>query len=100
MYVGLHVKCRYCCQILNKLEFSRQIFEKYSNSNFIKIRPGGGEVSARGGGARTYSETDRQADRQTDMTKPNVALCNIANAPKNRDPSLHLLVFLIERYPC
>jgi len=31
MYIGLHVKYRYSCQIAMKLEFSRQIFEKYSN---------------------------------------------------------------------
>jgi len=35
MYIGLHVKYRcYSCQILMKLEFSRQIFEKYSNIKF------------------------------------------------------------------
>jgi hypothetical protein len=42
-----------------KLEFSRQIFEKYSNSNFIKIRPVG-----------------------ADMTKLIVAFRNFANALK------------------
>jgi hypothetical protein len=31
MYIGLHVKYRYYCQILTKLEFFRQIFEKFSN---------------------------------------------------------------------
>ena len=35
MYTGLHVKC---C-ILMKPEFSRQIFEKYATTNFIKIHP-------------------------------------------------------------
>ena len=30
---------RYSCQILMKLEFSRQIFEKSSLSNFMKVRP-------------------------------------------------------------
>jgi hypothetical protein len=29
MLIGIHVKYRYCCQILMKLEFSLQIFEKY-----------------------------------------------------------------------
>jgi len=29
MYIGLHVKNRYYCQILMKLEFSQHIFEKY-----------------------------------------------------------------------
>jgi hypothetical protein len=41
MYVGLHVKYRYCCEILIKLEFSQQILEKYSNIKFPKIRPVG-----------------------------------------------------------
>jgi len=30
MYIGLHVSTGYC-PILMKLEFSRQVFEKYSN---------------------------------------------------------------------
>jgi len=34
MYNGLHVKCPLLCQILKKLEFSRQILEKYLNTNF------------------------------------------------------------------
>jgi hypothetical protein len=37
MYIGLH----YSSQILKKVEFSRQIFEKYSNK---KIRPVGAEL--------------------------------------------------------
>jgi len=47
-YIGLHVKCRHSCQILIKLEFSRQTFEKMyiyiyiyiyiQISNFMKIR--------------------------------------------------------------
>jgi hypothetical protein len=31
MYIGLHVKDRYSYQILMKIEFSLQFFEKYSN---------------------------------------------------------------------
>jgi len=27
-YSGLHVHCRYCCQILEKIEFDRHFFEK------------------------------------------------------------------------
>ena len=34
--VGLHVKYRYACQILMKLEFSQQII-KTQISNFVKI---------------------------------------------------------------
>ena len=36
MYIGLHVTYRYSCPILMKLEFSRQIFEKFSNIKFNK----------------------------------------------------------------
>ena len=39
MYIGLYVKYRcYSCRVLMKLEFSRQIFEKYSNVN-LKENP-------------------------------------------------------------
>ena len=36
MYIGVHVSNHYSCQILMKLEFSRQVFEKYSNVKFHK----------------------------------------------------------------
>jgi len=51
MYIGLQVKCRYSFQTLMKLEFSR-IRKKKQISNFIKIRPVGGNLF--------------YADRQTD----------------------------------
>jgi hypothetical protein len=44
-----------------KLEFSRQIFEKYSNIKVIKICPMGAELFHAGG--RTDGQTDRQTDR-------------------------------------
>jgi len=34
MYIGLHVKYPLFCQILKKLEFSPEIFEKYTNVKF------------------------------------------------------------------
>ena len=34
MYIGLHVKYRYFCSILVKLEYSLQIFEKCSNMKY------------------------------------------------------------------
>jgi hypothetical protein len=49
-----------------KLEFSRQIFERFSN--FTKIGPVGVELF--------------HADGRTDMTKQIVAFRNFANAPK------------------
>jgi hypothetical protein len=52
-----------------KLEFSRQAFEKYSISNFMKIRPMGAELFP--------------ADGPTDVTKLIVGFSNFANAPKN-----------------
>jgi len=42
-----------------KLEFSRQIFEKYSNFNFMKIRPVGAELF------HADWRIDRCTDRQT-----------------------------------
>jgi len=44
MYIGLHVKYLYSCQILIKLEFSRQIFEKYSNTKFHENPSSGSRV--------------------------------------------------------
>ena len=56
-----------------KLEFCRQIFEKYSSINFMKICLAGSELFHADGGV----------DRRTDMTKLIVAFSNFANAPKN-----------------
>ena len=39
---------RYSCQILIELQFSRQVFEKFSYTNFMKIRPVGAEFRADG----------------------------------------------------
>jgi len=44
MYIGLHVKYRYSCRILMKIEFSRQILKNTKISNFVKIRPVGAEL--------------------------------------------------------
>ena len=35
---GVHVKCRYSCQIVMELEFSAHIFEKHSNIKFHENR--------------------------------------------------------------
>jgi hypothetical protein len=56
-----------------KLEFSRQIFEKYSNTKFNEIPSTGSRVVPCG-----------RTDTQTDMTKLIVGFRNIAKAPKNR----------------
>jgi len=68
MYIGLHVKYRYSCQILIKLEFSELIFEKHSIKNFMKISLMG---------AKWF-----RADGRTGMTKLTVAFGGFANAPK------------------
>jgi len=52
-----------------KLEFSLQIFEKYPNIKFIKIRPVGAELF--------------HGDGQTDIPKLIIAFRNFPNAPKD-----------------
>ena len=59
-----------------KPEFSRQIFQKYSNINFHENTSSGSRVVACEG-------TDGQTDRQTGMANLIVAFCNYAKAPKN-----------------
>jgi hypothetical protein len=54
-----------------KLEFSRQIFEKYSNIKFQENPCSGSRVVPCG-----------RADGQTDMPKLLVAFRNLANTPK------------------
>jgi len=45
MYLGLHESIRYYCPILTKLEFSGQIFEKYSNIKFHENPLSGSRVA-------------------------------------------------------
>jgi hypothetical protein len=56
MYIGLHVKYRYSCPSLTKLELSRQIFGKKNPqiSSFMKICPvGDGFLHADGSTGQT-----------------------------------------------
>ena len=62
-----------------KLKFSRHIFEEYSISNFIKIRPVGALLF--------YA--DGQTDGQTGMAKLMVALRNSAKQP-NKPEAYHI----------
>jgi hypothetical protein len=62
MYVGFHVTVRYSCQILVKLEFSRQIFQKYPHVEFNENPLSGGRVGLFG---QTDGQTDGQTERQT-----------------------------------
>jgi hypothetical protein len=53
MCTGLHVKYRYSCQTLTKLEFSRQTFFLIFKYQIMKIRPVGFEL---------FPQTNGQAD--------------------------------------
>ena len=55
MYIGRHVSTRYSCQILMKLEFSGQVFEKYLNIKFHENPSSGSRVVPCG-------QTDRGSD--------------------------------------
>jgi len=55
----LHVKCPLFLSDLMALEFSLQIFEKYSNMKFL-------ENTSSGSGIVPCWRTDRQTDKQTD----------------------------------
>jgi hypothetical protein len=60
-----------------KLEFSRRVFEKNTEtSNLVQIRLVGADLS------HADLLTDRQTDIQTDMTKLRVPFRSFANAPK------------------
>jgi len=67
---------RYSCHILIKLEFSRQIFGKYSNIKFHE-NPSSMSRNVHCG----WTHTDRQTERRTNMMDLRVAFHNFANAP-------------------
>jgi hypothetical protein len=71
MYTGFHVTCPLFLSDLIKLEFSRQIFEKYSNIKFHKNSSSGRRV------------VPCRTDRRTDMTMLIVDFRNFANTLKN-----------------
>jgi len=52
MCIGRHVNNRYSCQILMKLEFSRQILENIQVSDLMKIHLVGAELF------RAYRQTE------------------------------------------
>ena len=68
MSMGLHMKCRYSCQILMQLEFSRQIFVKYWKIKFPECPSSGSRVVP-----------CRRTARH--VTKLIVAFRNVANVP-------------------
>jgi len=65
MYVGLHVNYQLLSYLI-KLEFSRQIFEKYSNMKFHENSFSGSRVVPSG-----------PTDGRTDMTKLIIAFQNL-----------------------
>jgi len=68
MRIGLHVNYRYSCQVLLKLEFSRQNFKNAQISNLMKIRPVTAELF--------------HVDKHTDISRLVVAFRNFMNWPK------------------
>jgi len=75
MYLDLHVKYPFSLIYLQELEFSRHIFEKYSNIKFHK-NPSRSRVVP-------SERTDRKTDRGTDITTMRDVFRNFANALKN-----------------
>ena len=86
MYIGT----LYSCSILMTLEFSRQIFEKYSNIKFHENPSSGSRVVPCGW---TDGRTDSRTDGRTDMMKLIVAFRNFANAPHKKCPNLLAISF-------
>jgi hypothetical protein len=70
MCIGPYAMYRLLCQVVMKLEFSRQIFEKSSNVKFMEIRPEGAELLVR-------------TDGRTDMATLKVNFRNFAKSPKS-----------------
>jgi hypothetical protein len=68
-----------------ELEYSRQIFEKYSRLKSMQIRPL--EAGIFHTDQWMDERTDRQVDRQTDMTRPKDAFLSYAYAAKNSVPT-------------
>jgi hypothetical protein len=87
---------RYSCQILMKFEFSRQIFEKYSNTKLHENPSGWGRVVLCG---RTDGQagrlTDKETDRQTNMSKLRIAFQNLWTCIK-----FHLILSSLLRVCC
>jgi hypothetical protein len=72
MYIGLYIKCPLFLSDFNKLEFSRQIFEKYSDIKFHE-NPS----------IESQAVPCVHTDGRTDMAKLTVDFRNFANAPEH-----------------
>jgi hypothetical protein len=69
LYIDPHLKCRYSCHILMRLEFSQRVFEKYSKIQFHDNQPGGSRVVPCG-----------QTDGRTDKKNLKIAFPNFEKA--------------------
>jgi hypothetical protein len=79
MYLGLHVKYLFFLYDFKELNFLDRVLKNTNISNLMKICPVGPESF----------HAVRWMDRQTDMMKVKVALCNFVNAPKNQQLSVN-----------
>ena len=79
MYIGLHVKYPFSCQILMELQFSSQVFEKYLKIKFNENPSNGSQAPP-----------CEWMDGQRDMTKLTVVFCNFVYSPSSY--SAHVLV--------
>jgi hypothetical protein len=75
---------RYSCQILMKLKFSRQIFEKYPNVIFHENNPSGNRVVPCG-------RTERRTDRHDEANSRSSQFCE---TPKNDFEFIHKEILL------
>jgi hypothetical protein len=89
MYIGLMYSILYSCHVLMKLEFSRHIFETYSNINIYE------KLSWR------VPSCSMWTDRQTNVTKLIVGFRNFAKANEKQGAgvtSSGLVVIMYEVY--
>jgi hypothetical protein len=80
-----------------KLEFSRHIFEKYSNFEFHGNLPLGAEFFHADGwtDGLVHGYTDRGTNGQTDITKLIVGLRNFVKEFKRRKPYYKILIIFV-----
>jgi hypothetical protein len=87
MFIGLDVKYRYSCQILMEIEFSCQIFEKYSDLKFFENLFNGSRVVQCG-----------RTDGRTDMTNVVFFLLGDSSASEFYLPTFRNTLFHLHRW--
>jgi len=83
---------RFSCHNLMKLNFSRHMFRKYTNSEFyesVQWELNSSMLVDRRKDRRTEGEMKIRKAKQADMTQPIALLSNFVNAPKNVHQSRH-----------